>query len=200
MLTVASYSGGYLWFLLTDESVPPAIRQELARWGHAKDEFADNDHWPYRLYVRQGRRLVGDFVMTQHDVTEDRFKPDGVALGSFFLDVHPVQLVPEGGLERQRVKPYEIPYRALLPKRAEVTNLLVPVCCSASHVAYSTIRTEPVHMMLGHARGLAAALSLGRKSALHDLPPATLRASLAEQGQVLDARRFPRVWPFPRAD
>jgi hypothetical protein len=204
------YSEGYLWFVLTDESVPPAIREELSKWGRAQDEFVDNDNWPYRLYVRQGRRLVGDFVMTQRDVTTDRFKHDGVALGSFYLDVHPVQLVPspgatggfvkEGGLGRERVKPYEIPYRVLLPRRTEVSNLLVPVCCSASHVAYSTIRMEPVFMMLGHVAGVAAALSLDHKTSLHDLPPAALRARLADQRQILDARRFTRAWPFPRGD
>nr|MDQ3624707.1 FAD-dependent oxidoreductase [Verrucomicrobiota bacterium] len=202
------YSAGYLWFLLTDDSVPLPIRESLRQWGHAKDEFADNEHWPYHLYVREARRLVGDYVMTQRDVTEDRFKSDAVALGSFYLDVHAVQrvaapeavggLILEGGLGGLRIKPYEISFRALLPKRRESNNLLVPVCLSASHVAYSTIRMEPVYMMLGHACGLAAAMSLARGVDLHELPAAELKARLAEQKQVLDASRFNDLWPGAR--
>ena len=203
-----AYSEGYLWFLLNDASIPKDIRRELGRWGYAKDEFADNGHWPYHLYVREARRLVGDFVMTQKDVTEERFKPDAVALGSYYLDVHAVQLVPdptavgglrpEGGLGKARVKPYEIAYRALLPKRAEVTNLLVPVCLSSSHVAYSTIRMEPVYMMLGHASGLAAAMSLDQNVDLHALPPEKLKAQLVEEKQIIDAEPFREEWPFRR--
>lgn len=200
-----AYAEGWLWFLLTDMAVPASIRAELSRWGYARDEFVDNGHWPYRLYVRQGRRLVGDFVMTQRDVTSDRFKPDGVAIGSYFLDVHPVQfltaadqpggLVPEGSLGKQPLRPYEIPYRALLPRRTEVENLLVPVGMSASHVAYSTLRMEPVYMMLGHACGCAAVLAMDKSLALHDVPQAALRGVLAAQGQVLDARPFTETWP-----
>lgn len=201
-----AYAEGYLWFLITDESVPQAVRDELAKWGLAKDEFTDNDHWPYHIYVREARRLVGDYVMTQKDVTEDRFKSDAVALGSFYLDVHAVQLIPsadavggfvaEGGIGNVRIKPYEIPYRALLPKRAEAINLLVPVCLSASHVAYSTVRMEPVYMSLGHASGIAASISLKNKAKLHDLPTDQLQARLRDQKQVFDAKLFTREWPF----
>lgn len=197
------YTEGYVWFLLTDDAVPQDIRDEVATYGYAKDEFADNDHWPYQIYVREARRLVGDVVMTQADVTESRFKPDGVALGNFFLDVHPVRFVPaaeapagfvpEGGLG-ERVRPHEIPYRALLPKRAELANVLVPLNISASHVAFSTIRMEPVYGMLGHAAGLAAAMSIEQGVALHDLPTDALRGQLREQGQVLDAAVFTEAW------
>jgi hypothetical protein len=199
------YAQAYLWFLLTDEAVPGHLRRELSGWGYAQDEFADNGHWPDHIYVRQARRLVGDYVMTQSDVTEHRFKPDGVALGSYYLDVHPVQLVPdegavgglraEGGLGKLRVQPYEIPYRSLLPQRTEAENLLVPVCLSASHVAYSTIRMEPVYMMLGHACGTAAALAQENSTPLHGLSTATLRERLRADGQIFDARPFTQVWP-----
>ena len=200
------YSEGYLWFLLNEASIPEDIRRELGRWGYAKDEFVDNGHWPYHVYVREARRLVGDYVMTQQDVTEERFKPDAVALGSYYLDVHAVQLVAdptavggltaEGGLGKLRVKPYEIAYRSLLPKQAEASNLLVPVCLSSSHVAYSTIRMEPVYMMLGHACGLAAAMSLNQGIDLHSLPPEKLKARLVEEKQIIDARPFQEEWPF----
>jgi len=201
-----AYAEGYLWFLLHDESVPSEIREALSQWGYARDEFVDNDNWPYHLYVREARRLVGDYVMTERDATTDRFKPDAVAIGSFYLDVHPVERVPNpaavGGLEPEgrignvRVKPYEIPYRVLLPKRAEAENLLAPVCPSTSHIAFSTVRMEPVFMMLGHACGLAAAMSLDENKSLHDLPTDRLRGKLVEQGQVIDARPFDDFWPF----
>jgi hypothetical protein len=212
------YSAGYVWFLLTHPSVPAFIREELSRWGHARDEFTDNDHWPYHIYVREARRLVGDSVMIQRDVTEDRYKPDAVALGSFYLDVHPVQIltglasdlwsgeveipeqpriygmVAEGGLDRTRVRPYEIPYRVLLPREREATNLLVPVCVSASHVAFSTLRMEPVYQMLGHAAGLAAALCLEHGTSVQRVLVQTLRERLRADGQILDAAGFHEFW------
>jgi hypothetical protein len=200
------YAQGYLWFLLNDPSVPIQVRQELSKWGYAKDEFVDNDHWPYHIYVREARRLVGDYMMTQQDILKDRFKPDAVAIGSFNLDVHPVQYVKialdeqtwlysTGGVVREGgifspLKPYEIPYEALLPKRNEVQNLLVPVCVSSSHVAYSTIRMEPVYMMLGHACGIAASMSLKQGVNVHDIPIKELQSILIGQNQIIDARPF----------
>lgn len=197
------YSQGYLWFLLTDESVPLPVRQELARWGYAKDEFIDNGNFPYHIYVREARRLVGDYVMTQKDVQDEafRFKPDSVALGSYRLDVHQVQyihtpngIVPEGDIGHGiHVKPYEIPYRVLLPKRTEADNLLVPVCVSASHIALSTLRMEPVYMMLGHTSGIAAAMCIDRKVSTQDLPVKELQSRLVEQKQIISAKPFVEV-------
>lgn len=199
------YGQGYLWFLLTDESVPETVKRELGNWGYAKDEFVDNNHWPYHIYVREARRLVGEFVMTEHDILNDKFKPDGVAIGSYILDVHPVQYVPisgekenlysKGGMVReggiaQRVQPYEIPYRVMLPKCTEAENLLVPVCVSSSHIAYSSIRMEPVYMMLGHAAGLAAAMSLSQNIGIHELSVIKLRSKMISQGAVLNAKPF----------
>lgn len=198
-----NYSAGYVWFLLQDAPLPAPLRDELSRWGLAKDEFTDNDNWPYHIYVREGRRLVGDFVITQHDVTERRFFEDGVALGNFYLDVHPVDMVvthdmvvAEGWLGNVRVKPYEIPYRSLVPKRSDAVNLLVPVCLSASHIAFSTIRMEPVWMMLGHACGIAASLALESGASVQDVDGRLLRKRLAGEGQIVDARPFNREWPF----
>lgn len=200
------YSQGYLWFLLTDESVPPDVRKEMSQWGYAKDEFTDNGHWPYHIYVREARRLVGDYVMTQDDVLDEkaRFKDDGVALGSYRLDVHDVQyvkspdekmgLVKEGNIGHGIIgKPYEIPYRVVIPKRSEVTNLLVAVCLSASHIAYSSLRMEPVYMMLGHTCGLAAAMSIRQKTGVHALPVKELKQRLQQQKQITDARPFTEI-------
>lgn len=202
------YAEGYLWFLLTDNAVPLSVRMELKKWGYAKDEFVDNGHWPYHIYVREARRLTGDFVMTEKDVLTDRYKPDAVAIGSYRLDVHPVQyvkipntpnevdglyakggVVKEGGISHP-LKPYEIPYRALLPKKKEIENLLVPVCLSASHVAYSTLRMEPVYMMLGHVSGIAAAMSLEQGIGVHDISVKGLQLRLKIQNQIIDARPF----------
>jgi len=199
------YSAGYLWFLLTDSMVPKPIREEAAHWGLAKDEFTDNDNWPYHVYVREGRRLVGEYVMRESDCIEQRFKSDSIGLCSWYLDVHPVEVLPymggfvlEGGIGNVRVKPFEIPYRSLLPKSTEVENLLVPVALSASHVAFSSIRVEPVWMILGQACGTAAALSLGNDVPLHRLPAAKLQHKLRDSGQILEAKAFNEVWTGSR--
>ena len=204
------YALGFLDFLGHDPSVPEAWRAELAEWGLAGDEFADNGNWPYHIYVRQGRRLVGDWVMTQADVIHRHGHLDSVALGCFFLDVHAVQRLPdpeaiggarlEGSLGKQSVRAYEIPFRALLPKASEVCNLLVPVGLAATHVAYSTLRMEPVFMMLGHAAGVAASMHLTQGTPLARLG-VDLRQALAQQGQRVDAQAFPDYWPpdFQRA-
>lgn len=195
------YSAGYLWFLVNDPAVPAAVRAEAARWGLANDEFTDNDHWPWHVYVREGRRLIGEYVMTQRDCLEDRHQPDSIGLCSWFLDVHPVELFEQDGVYHadgvihQSVRPFEIPWRSVLPRRAQACNLLVPTALSASHVAFSAIRVEPVWMILGHACGVGAALALQGSTSLHELPVQPLRAELEAQGQVLDARAFPDYWP-----
>jgi hypothetical protein len=200
------YAHGYLWFLLTDKSVPHSIKMELRKWGFAKDEFGDNNHWPYQLYVREARRVMGEYVMTESDILTNRFKSDAIAIGSYMLDVHPTQYVPleeggdyglyspagvlrEGGVAHP-TKPYEIPYRSLLPKRSESTNLLVTVCVSSSHVAFSSIRMEPVYMMMGHAAGLAAAISVKENIPIHDIDYDVLYKKLIKQNAVLDASIF----------
>lgn len=203
------YAEGYLWFLLHDESVPDAVKTELQRWGYSKDEFADNENWPYQLYVREARRMVGEYVMTERDITDERFKPDGIAIGDFHIDVHPVQYVAipreeasEGHSHRggvvgegsvwKAVTPYEIPYRALLPRKNEADNLIVSVTVSSSHIGYAAIRMEPIYMMMGHAAGVAASMSLSKKRKLHDLSVDQLRKRLKAEGAVLDARGFER--------
>jgi len=196
------YAQGYLWFLLNDRSVPHNVKEELRKWGYAKDEFTDNENWPYQLYIREARRLVGEYVMTEHDILKDRFKPDGVAIGDFHLDVHPIQYVALPKVEDkirhsysqgfasegsvwEAVEPYEISFRAMLPKRNEADNLIVPVCISSSHIAYSSVRMEPVYMMLGHAAGAAAAMSIEQGVNLHLLSTKELRARLIKEGAII---------------
>src|SRR5262249_53664826 len=154
-------------------------------WGPSKDEFVDNDHWPHQLYVRESRRMVGEYVMVQKDIQTERTKPDSIGMGSYNSDSHNVQRVAtaDGFVENEGdmqvpVSPYQIPYRILLPKRAEATNLLVPVCFSASHVAYSTLRMEPQYMILGQAAGTAAKLAIDAHVAVQDVRIEALQAKL----------------------
>lgn len=187
-----AYTQGFLYFLAHDPRVPATLRDEMAGWGLARDEFADTDHWPHQLYVREARRMLGSFVMTQADIIGDRTKPDSVGLGSYTTDSHHVQRValPDGSALNEGdfqvpVRPYAIPYRSLVPRPAECSNLLVPVCMSASHVAYGTVRMEPVYMILGQACGVAASLAIDEKVAVQAVPAERLAARLKEQGAVL---------------
>lgn len=186
------YTAGLLYFLSWDQAVPQALRTEFGSWGLAADEFADTNNWPHQLYIREARRMVGDFVMTQRDIQEALTKPDSIGMGSYNSDSHNVQryiqtdgtVQNEGNMEVP-VKPYQIPYRVLLPKRKEIANLLVPVCVSASHVSYSTLRMEPVYMILGHAAGVAAKLAIESGKPVQEIDTGALRERLLRQGAVL---------------
>jgi len=168
-----AYTQGLLYFLANDPEVPASLRAEVSNVGPSKDEFVDTDHWPHQLYVREARRMIGEYVMTQKDIQTERIKPDSIGMGSYNSDSHNVQRIPtEAGFVENEgdmqvpVQPYEIPYRMVVPKREEATNLLVPVAFSASHVAYSTLRMEPQYMIIGQATGIAVAVHLdGARSA-----------------------------------
>jgi FAD-dependent oxidoreductase family protein len=187
------YIQGFLYFLANDPQVPAPLHDEINRWGLAKDEFTDNGNWPNQLYVREARRMIGEYVMAQKDIQEDLRKPDVIGMGSYNSDSHNIQRLatPDGAVENEGdmqvpVTPYQIPYRMLLPKRAEATNLLVPVCFSASHVAYSTLRMEPQYMILGQATGVAARMALRAGVAVQDVDTAALSARLKEQRAVFE--------------
>ena len=138
------YVQGFFWFLGHDERVPQALRDQVNAWGLAKDEFSDNDHWPYALYVREARRMIGVYAMRQQDCQTDTTKPDAIAMGSFILDSHALQrlvtpdgfVIDEGNFDVP-TKPYQIPFRSLIPVKEQCKNLLVPVCMSATQVKYS---------------------------------------------------------------
>jgi hypothetical protein len=192
------YTQGFFWFLAHDERVPKKLQQEVRGWGLAKDEFTDTHHWPHQLYVREARRMIGQYVMTQADIIDTRRKDDAVGLGSYNADSHHVQRVvrEDGSVLNEGdfqvpVAPYAIPYGALAPKAAECDNLLVPVCLSASHVAYGSIRMEPVYMILGQASGVAAALAVRDGCPVQKVDVKALTARLKEQKAILSPDGLP---------
>lgn len=187
-----NYTRGLFWFLVSDPRVPADVQAEVRRWGLPADEFTDNHNWPTQMYVREARRLQGEYVVTEHDCLRQRFVDDPIGQASYAMDSHCVSMfvnargkVQLEGAFFKSVRPYPIGLRSLLPRREEVQNLLVPVCLSASHVAYGSIRMEPVFMILAQSAATAAALSLDLNVDLHDLPYAELRARLLADGQIL---------------
>jgi FAD dependent oxidoreductase len=191
------YIQGFLYFLATDPRVPAALSAEMKTWGLCRDEFGDTDHWPPQLYVREARRMVGGFVMSQKDIQTDLTKADVIGMGSYNSDSHNVQRRPaadgltvenEGDMQ-VRVTPYQIPYRLIVPKRDEATNLLVPVCFSATHVAYSTLRMEPQYMIVGHAAGVAAKMAIDANVAVQDVNVPALQGRLKSQRAVFELPR-----------
>lgn len=188
-----NYTKGFFYFLAHDSRVPKSLQDEVNSWGLAKDEFVDTDHWPHQLYIREARRMIGEYVMTQKDIQTDVKKPDVIGMGSYNSDSHNVQRIvtPDGAVENEgdmqvAVRPYQIPYRMIVPKRDQATNLLVPVSFSASHVAYSTLRMEPQYMIIGQAGGVAAALAVQSGKPVQDIDSALLSAKLKNQGAVFD--------------
>lgn len=190
------YTQGLFWFLAHDPRVPEATRRAAGRWGLARDEFAATGHWPFQLYVREARRLRGEYVVTEHDARRKTTVPDPVAFASYALDSHAVGhcLDAEGRLRIEgaffeNIRAFPLSYRALLPRRTESVNLLVPVCLSATHAAYGSIRMEPVFIMLGQAAATAAVLAQRAGVAPQDLPYAALRDRLQQDGAVLAVPR-----------
>lgn len=179
------YQRGLLYFLATDPAVPQHVQEQMRAYRWPKDEFVDNNHFPHQLYIREARRLIGDFVMTEHHCMSRESVTDGIAKGSYQMDSHNCDrhvingmVVNEGDVQVKVPQPYDISYRALLPRRTECTNLIVPVCLSASHIAYGTIRMEPVFMMMGEAAALAASWAIDRNLPVQDLSGEELKKQL----------------------
>jgi hypothetical protein len=193
------YQQGFYYFLAHDPRVPPTLQQEVRQWGLPKDEYEDTGHWPHQLYVREARRMVGEYVLIQKDLQTELTKPDVIGMGSYNSDSHNVQRImnANGFAENEGdmqvgVQPYQIPFRMLLPKRAEATNLLVPVCFSASHVAYSSARMEPQYMIIGHAAGVAAKLAISGNKPVQEISVPELQKILKSQGGVFEYVPYPQ--------
>jgi len=186
------YQQGLMWTLANSPRVPKHIREEIARWGTSKDEFEREDGWQNQLYVREARRMIGSYVMTQQDCQREKVADDPIALAAYNMDSHNVQrYMDDTGQVRNEgdvqvpVKPYPISYRAIIPKREQCTNLLVPVCLSASHIAFGSIRMEPVFMVLGQSAATAASLAISDSVDVQDLNYTKLRNRLLQDKQVL---------------
>jgi len=187
-----TYQQGLQWFLCHDLAVPASIRERYVQWGLPKDEFPETGGWPHALYVREARRMVGDYVITEHDCRGSRHCSDPVALGAYGMDshncrrvIHQGRLWNEGDLQAAGFPPYPISYRSIIPRRGECPNLVVPVCVSASHIAFGSIRMEPVFMMLGQSAATAAAIALKERCDVQDVAYAGLSEYLQRDGQVL---------------
>jgi len=186
------YTQGFIYFLSRDPRVPESLREEMDRWGLPKDEFSDTAHWPDQLYIREGRRMRGEYVMHQSDLQAEKEKPDSIGMGSYNSDSHNVQriVLADGSVQNEGdvqvpVKPYEIPYRVMVPQATQATNLLVPVCFSATHVAYSSLRMEPQYMIIGQAAGTAAALAVNTRSTVQAVDIDQLQQHLLKAHAIL---------------
>jgi hypothetical protein len=191
------YTRGFFYFLATNPRVPEKLRAEVAAWGLTKDEWPETSGWPPQLYVREARRMISDYVMTEHDCRGTRKAPDAVGLGAYNMDSHNCRRIVRNGLShnegdvQEPVKPYPVSWRSLIPKATECSNLAVPVCLAASHMAYGSIRMEPVFMILAQSAATAACLAIDAKSSLHQLPYPSLRSRLLADGQILEFGQLP---------
>jgi hypothetical protein len=189
-----AYQKGWLYFITNDPRVPKDVQERMRQWGLPKDEFTDNGGWPHQIYVREARRMVGAFVMTEHELMKRRTTPSPAGMGSYTIDSHNVQryVTPDGYVQNEGDigvpldGPYEISYGALVPRRGQADNLLVPVCVSSSHIALGSIRMEPVFMVLAQSAATAAVMAIDSGIAVQDVPYAALRARLLKDGQVLE--------------
>lgn len=189
------YQKGLLYFIATDQRIPPAVREEMNKWGLAGDEFKDNGNWPYNIYVREARRMAGEYIITENDVLGRREVPQPIGMGSYAMDSHNVQryVTPGGYVQNEGdigvapQKPYLIDLGSILPLRVECSNLLVPVCVSSSHIAYGSIRMEPVFMILGQSAGTIAAMAVENGKSIYDIPYDEIKSKLEASGQILES-------------
>jgi hypothetical protein len=191
------YQKGWLYFIANDPRVPKDVQDEFRKWGLAKDEFKDNGNWPHQIYVREARRMVGAYVMTENELLKKRPTPDSVGMGSYGIDSHNIQryiigtgkdayVQNEGDIGVSTNGPYQIAYGSLVPKKGQADNLFVPVAMSSSHIAFGSIRMEPVFMILGQSSATAAVMAIDGKLAVQDVPYAKLRERLLQDKQVLE--------------
>ncbi len=195
-----TYQQGMMWFLCHDERVPSHVREEMLEWGLPRDEFVAVGGWPDELYVREARRLVGETVMTEHHCLGSTTAEDSIGLAAYTIDSHNCRrlvvdgrVINEGNVETGFADPFPIAYSAMLPKRSQCVNLLVPVCLSASHTAFGSIRMEPVFMILGQSAAAAAALAIDSRCNVYNIDIENLQSTLRRQGQRLS-------WPYRRPE
>ena len=179
------YDKGLLYFIGHDGRMPEHLRNEMLTWGYPKDEYTDNNHWSPQLYIRESRRMISDYVMTESNCTGQLKVTDGIGLAAYTMDSHNCQRVVvrgmvknEGDVQVGGFPPYPVSYRSIVPKQNECTNLIVPVCLSASHIAYGSIRMEPVFMVLGQSSATAAVMAIDKKISVQKVPVDKLQSEL----------------------
>ncbi len=190
------YQQGLMWTLAYHPRIPKKVRDVVSQWGTCKDEYEQEDGWQQQLYIREARRMVSDYVMTQRNCEGYETADDPVGMAAYGMDSHHVNryvdvngyVQNEGNVEAHGFKPYPISYRSIIPKKGECHNLIVPVCVSASHIAFGSIRMEPVFMVLGQSAATAASLSIDNKQDLHSLDYKILKEQLLKDNQVLTGK------------
>lgn len=187
-----TYQQGLLWFLANDPRVPADVRTEMQKWGLAADEFTDNGNWPHQIYVREARRMIGRFVMTENHLTRKTPTPESIGMGSYTIDSHNVQryITAAGTVQNEGdigvgISPYTISWGSLTPRQEQCSNLLVSVCVSSSHIAFGSIRMEPVFMILGQSAATGAVMAMDADIAVQQVNYDALRERLLQDGQVL---------------
>ena len=192
-----AYQMGFYWYLANAPEIPERYRTAYGRWGLSRDEFGDTGHWPHQLYVREARRMVSSYIITEHDCRGEVRPEDPIGMASYTMDSHNcarfvkleeggvARVLNDGDVQVPPTDPYPISYRAVVPKRGQCANLIVPVCISASHIAYGSARMEPVFMVLGESAALAAGLAIKHNCAVQDVPYSELHEQLIAAGQVL---------------
>ena len=190
-----NYIKGLLFFLGNDSSVPAELRNEMKSWGFAKDEFTDNGGFPHQIYVREGRRMIGEYVMTENNCVGKTTVADGIGLAAYTMDSHNCQRIVVNGMVKNEgdvqvggFPPYPISYRSIIPKANECTNLLVPVSLSATHIAFGSIRMEPVFMVLAQSAAVAASLAIDKNIPVQKVNVKTVQSILAKK-PYLDGRK-----------
>jgi len=188
-----TYQQGMMWYLANDKAVPKKVRAGAQKFGLPKDEFVETSGWPHELYVREARRMISDFVMTERQCTSEIMPEDSIGLASYTMDSHHTsrviidgKVMAEGCIETKTPKPYPISYRSIVPKEEECANLLVPICLSSTHVAYGSIRMEPVFMLLGQSAATAASFAIDAGISVQKVDYPKLRERLLADGQKLE--------------
>lgn len=187
------YTKGLLYFFMTDNRIPKSIQEPLQKYGYPKDEYTDYNNWTPQLYIREGRRLIGEYVMSEKNCKGNEVVTDPIGMAAYAMDSHNTQRIVvngmvknEGNVEVKGFKPYPISYKSIVPKKSECTNLLVPVCLSSTHIAFGSIRMEPVFMILGQSAALAAVQAINDKQAVQDINYDKLKSELLKHDQILN--------------
>jgi hypothetical protein len=187
------YQKGLMWTLANHPRIPAQVRAIVSQWGTCKDEYEHEDGWPSQLYIREARRMISEYVMTQRNCEKLELAEDAIGMAAYGMDSHHVQryvdlngyVKNEGNVEAHLAGPFPISYRSIVPKKSELRNLLVPICLSASHIAFGSIRMEPVFMVLGQSAAIAAAMAIDNDWDLQHIPYDQLKLNLLKHKQIL---------------